>query len=116
MPALDAITHKLAGAKESSKLHVKYGYWAIHLDDEFKTLTTSQRPAGKYRFRRLPVWLKVRQDIFRQKVDETLHKVGDGVLGIADDVCVAPKDDWSQDKVRHKLMQVGKYNGLMFGK
>ncbi len=39
-------------------------------------------------------------------MDEIRHKVGYGVLGIADDVCVATKDDESHDKVLHKLMQV----------
>ncbi len=84
---LEEITHKFAGAKVFSKLDAKHGYWGILLDEYSKELTTFNSPNGKYRFRKLPFSLRVSQDIFQQKMDQMLSEAGDGLLGIADDLC-----------------------------
>ena len=74
-----------------SKLDAKHGYWGIHLDEESSKMCTFQSPSGKYRFHRLPFGLSVPQDVFQARMDRILGKVGQGVIGIADDVIVHGK-------------------------
>ncbi len=111
---LEEITHKLAGAKVFSKLDAKHGYWGILLDESSNELTTFNSPNGRYRFRRLLFGLRVSQDIFQQKMDQILLEAGDGLLGIADDVCVFGEDDDKHDEALHRLMEVARKHGLVF--
>lgn len=56
IPALEEISHELAGATVFSKLDAKRGYWSISLDNASNRLCAFNSPAGKFRFCRLPFW------------------------------------------------------------
>ena len=114
IPTLDEISHKLSGSVIFSKLDAKNGYWSIKLDEESSKLCTFQSPAGKYRFLRLAFGLSVSQDIFQSRMDKILGKVGDGVLGIADDIVVYGNDIQEHDRNLHKLLKVATEEGLVF--
>ena len=114
IPTIDEISHKLSGSVLYSKLDAKNGYWSIKLDEESSKLCTFQSPAGKYRFLRLPFGLSVSQDIFQCRMDKILGKVGEGVIGIADDVVVYGKDLEEHDRNLHKLLKVAEQEGLVF--
>jgi transposase InsO family protein len=113
-PTIDEISHKLSGAKSFSKMDAKHGYWGIQLDEESSKLCTFHSPAGKYRFVRLPFGLSVSQDVFQARMDKILNKVGEGVIGIADDVIVYGKTTEEHDANLHKLMTVARQEGLVF--
>ena len=104
----------MLGSLLYSKLDAKNGYWLIKLDEESSKLCTFQSPARKYRFLRLPFGLSVSQDIFQSWMDMILAKVGDGVIGIADDVVVYGRDLEEHDRNLHKLMKVAEEEGLVF--
>jgi hypothetical protein len=112
-PTIDEISHKLAGTSVYSKLDAKNGYWAIHLMERSSKLCTFQSPAGKYRFKRLPFGLCVSQDIFQSKMDRVLAEVGQGVIGIADDIIVYGEDEKNHDEALHRLMKAAQRNGLV---
>ncbi|XP_064100903.1 uncharacterized protein K02A2.6-like [Macrobrachium nipponense] len=114
IPTLDEIAHKMSGSVLYSKLDAKNGYWSIKLDEESSKLCTFQSPAGKYRFLRLPFGLSVSQDIFQCRMDKILGKVGEGVIGIADDVVVYGRDIQEHDYNLHKLLRVAREEGLVF--
>lgn len=114
IPTLDEISYKLSGSTIYSKLDAKNGYWSIRLDEESSKLCTFQSPAGKHRFLRLPFGLSVSQDIFQCRMDKILGKVGEGVIGIADDVVVYGKTLEEHDHNLYKLLKVAAEEGLVF--
>jgi hypothetical protein len=62
----------------------------------------------------MPFGLKMSQDVFQQRMDGILDKVGDGCLGIADDVIVYGRNDIEHDKHLLKLMTIAQEEGLVF--
>ena len=81
-PTLEEILPKLTGATVFSIADAKCGYWNVVLDKESSYLTTFNSPFGRYRFNRMPFGLKMAQDVFQTKIDQTF--VGcEGVAGMA---------------------------------
>ncbi|XP_014673072.1 PREDICTED: uncharacterized protein LOC106813454 [Priapulus caudatus] len=113
-PTLEEITHRFNGARVFSKLDAKNGYWSIKLDEESQVLTPFNTPFGRYCFRRCPFGLVMSQDVFQRHMDFILEQVGDGVLGISDDIAVYAETHEKHDEVLHKLMRVANERGLMF--
>lgn len=114
VPTLEEITHRFCGARVFSKLDAKNGYWSIKLDAESQLLTAFHTPFGRHCFCRCPFGLVMSQDVFQSRMDNILEKVGNGVLGIADDVAVFAPDQATHDAVLHKLMRVASEEGLTF--
>ena len=86
-PTLEEILPKLADAKVFSIVEAKWGYWNVVLDKESSYLTTFNSPFGRYGFKRMPFGLKMSQDVFQTKIDQTFEGC-EGVVGIADDIVV----------------------------
>ena len=80
-PTLEEILPKLAVATVFSIGDAKCGYWNVVLDKKSSYLTTFNSPFGRYRFNRLPVGLKMSQDIFQTKIDQTFEGC-EGVAGM----------------------------------
>lgn len=111
IPTLEEITPKLAGAKLFSKLDARSGYWNVKLDKESSYLTTFNTPFGRYRFLRIPFGLRMSQDIFQFKIDET-YRDCQGTIGIADDVTVYGKNDREHDIHLHETMERTRKAGI----
>ena len=111
IPTLEEITPKLAGAKLFSKLDARNGYWNVKLDEESSYLTTFNTPLGRYRFLRMPFGLRMSQDIFQFKIDET-YRDCQGAIGIADDVTVYGKNDREHDIHLHETMERTRKAGI----
>ena len=109
----EEITYQMLGAQVFSKLDARSGYWAIELDDESSWLTTFNSPFGRYRFKRLPFGINVSQDLFQKKMDEVLFGL-DGVISIADDICVFGRDPEEHSKRLRELMNRARDKGLVF--
>ena len=106
IPTLEEITPKLAGAKLFSKLDARNGYWNVKLDEEsFNT------PFGRYRFLGMPFGLRMTQDIFEFKIDET-YRDCQGAIAIADDVTVYGKSDKEHDVHLHETMERTRKAGI----
>ena len=89
---LDDITPRLHGCTLFSKLGVLDGYWNIKLNEESTLLTAFNTHKGRYRFLRMPLRLKMSQDIFHKKIDQTYEKCK-GAVGIAYDIQVLRNDN-----------------------
>ena len=100
---LEEIIPKLSGATVFSTVDVKCGYWNVELDEESSYLTTFNSPFGRYRFLRMPFGLKMSQDIFQARIDQTFEGCP-GVTGIADDIVVYGKSEQDHDKNMHGMM------------
>jgi len=87
IPTVEELNPEFAHATVFSKLDAKAGYWAIHLDEDSQLLTTFRTPFGRYCWQRLPFGLSTSQDIFQARMDEIMEGLN-GVVSIADDVCV----------------------------
>ena len=111
IPTLEEITPKLAGAKLFSELNAHNGYWNVKLDAESSYLTTFNTPFGQYRFLRMPFGLRMSQDIFQFKIDET-YRDCQGAIGIADDVTVYGENDKEHDLHLHKTMERTRKAGI----
>ena len=114
IPTVEELNPEFARAKFFSKLDAKCGYWSIKLDEESQLLTTFRSPLGpRYAFLRLPFGLNVSQDKFQKRMDEILEGL-DGVVGIADDVCVYGKTREEHDQRLINLMNRAVEKGLVF--
>ena len=92
IPVVEDIVPELKGSDLFTKLDLKDGYWHIKLDEESSYLTTFSTPYGKYRFGRLPFGLRVAQDVFQWKVDETFDPC-EGTIGISVDITLHGKGE-----------------------
>ncbi|XP_029652389.1 uncharacterized protein K02A2.6-like [Octopus sinensis] len=111
IPTLEEITPSLAGSRLFRKLDVSNGYWNVKIDKESSMLTTFNTPFGRYRFNRLPFGLKVSQDVFQCRIDET-YQGCKGAIGIADDIQVHGKDETTHDFNLHEAMEKTRQAGI----
>ena len=110
-PTLEEITPRLANAKVFSKLDARQGYWNVKLTDESSYLTTFNSPDGRYRFLRMPFGLKMSQDVFQYKIDETYGGCK-GAVGLADDIQVFGVDENDHDYNLHEAMERTRKAGI----
>ena len=110
-PTLEEILPKLNGATHFSILDARSGYWNVTLDEESSYLTTFNSPFGRYRFKRMPFGLKMSQDVFQSKIDQTFEGCN-GVVGIADDIVVFGKTAEEHDENLHGMMERCQNTGL----
>ena len=103
VPTVDDIMPKLCGSTLFSKLDAKQGYWNV------KYLTTFNTYRGRYSFLRIPFGLRMSQDIFQKKIDETYEKFS-GAVGIADDINVfgtEPTHDYNVHEAMERTRKAG---------
>ena len=100
---LEEILPKPADAKIFSIVDAKCGYWNVVLDKESSYLTTFNLPFGRYRFKRMHFGLKMSQDVFQTKIDQTFEGC-EGVVGIADDIVVFGKTTEKHDRNMHAML------------
>ena len=110
-PTLEEILPKLTGATVFSIVDAKCGYWNVVLDKESSYLTTFNSPFGRYRFNRMPFGLKMSQDVFQTKIDQTFEGC-EGVAGIADDIVVFGKTIEEHDRNMHGMLERCQGTGL----
>ena len=110
-PTLEEILPKLTGTTVFSIVDAKCGYWNVVLDKESSYLTTFNSPFGRYRFNRMPFGLKMSQDIFQTKIDQTFEG-REGVAGIADDIVVFGKTSEEHDRNMHCMLRRCQDTGL----
>jgi hypothetical protein len=114
IPTVEELNPTFDGAQYFSKLDAKAGYWSVKLAEKSQLLTTFRSPLGqRYCFMRMPFGLNTAQDDFQRKMDEILENL-DGVVGIADDVCVIGKTEDEHDRNLLKLMDRAVEKGLIF--
>ena len=111
IPTLEEILPKLSGAKFFSIVDAKCGYWNVELDNESSYLTTFNSPFGRYRFLRMPFGLKMSQDVFQAKIDQTFEGC-EGTIGIADDIVIFGKSEQEHDRHLHDMLTRCRSTGL----
>ena len=112
VPTLDDIILKLNGSTLCEKLDADSGYWNVKLTKESSMLRTfnSNTRLSKYKFERLPFWVKTSQNTFQRKVDETYYACR-GVVGIADDILVYMTES-NFDLHLHEVMEATRQAGI----
>ena len=111
IPTLEEILPKLSGAKYFSIVDAKCGYWNVELDQASSYLTTFNSPFGRYRFLRMPFGLKMSQDVFQAKIDQTFEGC-EGTIGIADDIVIFGKSEQEHDNHLHGMLTRCRNTGL----
>ena len=91
-------------------MDAKCGYWNVNLDLESSYLTTFNSPFGRYRFLRMPLGLKMSQDVFQAKIDQTFEGCN-GTVGIADDIVVYGNSEEEHEHM-HAIMDRCTSTGL----
>ena len=71
---VDDITLRLCGATLFSKCEDAQGYWKFPLAKESQALMTFNMQKGRHKFFRMPFVLRMPQDIFQRKIDQTYDK------------------------------------------
>ena len=104
LPAVDDITHKLAGAKVFSKLDATSVFWQIPLDENTAKLTTFLTPVGRFYFKRLPFGISLAPEIFQRTMESILNGL-DGVMCYMDDTVVCGDTTEEHDKRLTKVLK-----------
>ena len=91
VPTVDDITPILCGATIFTKLDALWGCWNVNLAKESQALTTLPMHKGRYKLIRRPFGLRMSQDIFQRKIDQTLENC-QGAGGIANEIKVFGDD------------------------
>ena len=110
IPTLEQITPKLCGSTLFSKLDAEQGYWNVKLDAASTLMPTFHTPFGRYKFLRRPFGLRMSQDLFQQKIDQTYENCNVPV-GIADDVQVFGNEK-THDGNLHEAMECTRKAGI----
>ena len=92
-------------------MDAKCGYWNVNLDLESSYLTTLNSPLGRYRFLRMPFGLKMYQDVFQAKIDQTFEGCS-GTVGIAEEIVIYVKSEEEHGKHMHEMMNRCTSTGL----
>ncbi|XP_012942933.1 uncharacterized protein K02A2.6-like [Aplysia californica] len=105
-PTLEEIlpSLSLSDAQYFSILDAKCGYWNVEFDEESSYLTTFNSPEGRFRFLRMPFGLRMSQDIFQKKMDQTFEGC-QGVIGITDDIVVFGKTEQEHDQNLQEMIR-----------
>ncbi len=114
-PTVEEITYKMTSATVFSKLDAKDGYWSIVLDESSSLLTAFSSPSSnqRYKFNRMPFGINVSPDLFQEAMDAITRGL-DGVISIADDICVFGVDEKQHDENLNNLMLRAKAHGLVY--
>ncbi|KAK2720017.1 hypothetical protein QYM36_004056 [Artemia franciscana] len=77
IPTFEGIFIKCANSKKFSKLHARYAYRTIELDDDSVNVTALNTPFGRIRYRRYPFGLNCAQEGIKQdpKKVRAIHKI-----------------------------------------
>ena len=95
--SVDKITAKLQGMTVFTIVDFKKGYWMVVLHPDSRRLTCMALPFGRFQWTHLPMGTVVAQDIFQSKLDAVFIGM-EGVMGIADDMIIAGKDEMEHDR------------------
>ena len=112
-PTLKEIAHVLTGATRFSKVDGIKAFFGMHLSEEASLLTTFNTYLGRYRFLCVPFGLKMSQDIFQMRMDDTVAQCP-GVLAIHNDVFIYGKNEEEHDANIINLFNVTQKEGLIF--
>ena len=91
-------------------LDARQGFWIVKLDEESLYLTIINTHWGMYRFLAMPLCLRMLQDIFQKKIDETYEKCR-GAVGIADDINIFGTES-THDYNLHEAMERTRKAGI----
>ena len=75
MPKIHDVMNRRGKYKYFTKIDLSMMFYCFELDDESKELCTINTPYGLYRYRRLPMGVKVSPDIAQQYITQILHDV-----------------------------------------
>jgi hypothetical protein len=70
IPKISELLQSLSGFKTATALDLSMGYYHIPLDEESQKLCPFVMPWGKYRYKRLPMGVKVAADVFQEVITE----------------------------------------------
>ena len=109
--SVDEITAKLQGMTVFTIVDFKKGYWMVVLHPDSRKLTCMALPLGRFQWTQLPMGTVVAQDIFQSKLDAIFIGM-EGVIGIADDMIIAGKDEMEHDRSFLAFMEKCMENNL----
>ena len=81
MPKIHDVMNRRGKYKYFTKIGLSMMFYCFELDDESKELCTINTPYGLYRYRRLPMGVKVSPNITQQYITQILHVVLHGDQG-----------------------------------
>ena len=105
IPVIQDVIMRRAGYKYLTKLDLTMQYYALELDEEGKDLCTIITPFGEYRYRRLPMGLKISPNIAQSIMEEILGDLDIEVY--IDDIAICSNDyDEHMQKINTVLQRL----------
>ena len=95
--SVDEITAKLQCMTVFTIVDFKKGYWMVVLHPDSRKLTCMALLFGRFQYTWLPMGTVVAQDIFQSKLDSIFIGM-EVVMGIADDMVIAGRDEMEHDR------------------
>ena len=109
--SVDEITAKAQCMVVFTIVDFKKGYWMVVLHPDSRKLTCMMLPFGRFQWTRLSMGTVVAQYIFQSKLDSIFIGM-EGVIGIADDMVIAGRDEMEHDRNFLAFMEMCMSNNL----
>ena len=74
LPIIPDLLRKYSGYKYFTKLDMTMMFYTFELDDESRQYCTISTPFGLYRYKRLPMGIKVAPDLSQERMEHTLRR------------------------------------------
>eukprot|EP00106_Octopus_bimaculoides_P019505 XP_014786947.1 PREDICTED: uncharacterized protein K02A2.6-like [Octopus bimaculoides] len=111
LPSLEEVFAKLNGRKFSSKLDLFEAYLQIQIEEDYSHLLTVITHCGLFKFKWLPLSVKVDPAIFQQVMDAVLRDC-DFAIGYLDDILI--KSESQEQHFEHIKRVFGKISEYGF--
>ena len=115
IPTFEELVSRLNGAVKFSKLDAKSGFYQIPLKEASRDLTCFITPFGRYRYKHLPMGIKVAPEIFQRKIEELLKDLP-GVICYMDDILVFGRTGEEHDENLKKVLKIIQARGMKLNK
>ena len=95
LPRISDTLQQLEGFQYATLLDLNMGYYHILLSDSSSDMCTIVTEFGKYRYKRLPMGVSCRPDIFQAKIYELVGDI-DGTKAYMDDILVIKRGSFDE--------------------
>ena len=111
IPKIKDLLQNLTGFRYATAIDLSMGYYSIPLSEKAQQLTSFLLPWGKYRYKRLPMGVKVATDVFQEVMNHVLGDL-DYVQVYLDDVLLLTDGSYEDhmEKLKVVMQRLDEHN------
>jgi len=108
LPTVEDIATRLSGARVSTILDVKHGFWHVELEEKSSFLTTFNTPFRRCRWLRMPFGISSAPEVFQKRMHQLIESI-QGIEVVGDDFIEYGCSDTEEKAVADHDMKLDKF-------